>query len=64
MPGRSIREAIHLTRRLMELYEDGKNDLYMMFINLENRVPRKILWRCIKKKEVLDTSILGIVQLS
>ena len=64
MPGRSIREAIHLTRRLIELYEDGKNDLFMMFINPENRVPRKILWRCIKKKEVLDTSILGIVQLS
>jgi len=49
MPGRSTTEAIHLIRRLIEVYQDRKKDLHIMFIDLEkvdNRVPRKMLWEC------------------
>ena len=46
MPARSTTEAIHLIRRLMELYQNKKKNPYMMFIDLEkvyDKVPRKVL---------------------
>ena len=53
MPGRLTMEATHLIRRLMELYRDRKNDLHMVFIDLEKvygNVPCEVLWECLEKK--------------
>jgi len=38
MPGRSTTEAIHILRRMMEMYREKKRDLYMVFIDLEKRM--------------------------
>jgi len=54
IPGRSTTEAIHLIRRLIELYRDRKNDLCMVFIDLEktyDRISHEVLWKCLEKKE-------------
>lgn len=52
MPGRSTMKSISCVRQLIE----KKNNLAMIFINLENaydRVFREVLWRVLKKKGFL-----------
>ena len=63
MPGRSPIEAIHLIRRLIEVYRDRKKDPRIVFIDLKkayDRVPREVLWKCLKKKGVSVSYIRAI----
>ena len=55
MPGRSIIEAIHVLRRLMEKYRERKKDLHMVFIDLKkayDNIPRSIMWDSLKARGI------------
>ncbi|XP_016558129.2 uncharacterized protein LOC107857849 [Capsicum annuum] len=61
--GRLTTEAIYLMRRLVEQFWERKKNLHMVFINLEkayDRVPKEILWRCLKDGRVLVAYVRSI----
>nr|GEX85362.1 retrovirus-related Pol polyprotein LINE-1 [Tanacetum cinerariifolium] len=53
MPGRSLVEAIHLIRSLIEKYRERLRDLHMTFLDLEkayDSVPRELIWKTLVDK--------------
>lgn len=55
MSRRSTIEAIYLLWRVIEWYHMNQQDLYLIFIELENTydtVPREILWQIMKNKSM------------
>ena len=55
MPGRSTIEAIFLIRRVMEWFREQKNDLYMIFIDLEktyDKIPKNVMGWSLDKHKV------------
>ena len=63
MLGRSIVEAIHLLRCLMEKYGETYKDLHLVFINLEktyNRVPSDVMMWVWRRKEFLQSILIQL----
>ena len=63
MSGRSTTEAIHVLKRLMEKYRERKNDLHMVFIDLEkayDSIPRDIAWDSLKARGMSQCYIEAI----
>jgi Reverse transcriptase (RNA-dependent DNA polymerase) len=55
MPERSTMKTIFLIRQLMKRYREQKNDLHMIFIDLEktyDKIPKNIMWWALKRKLV------------
>ena len=60
MPRRSTTEVIHVLRRLMEKYRERREDLHMVFIDLEkayDSIPRCIIWESLEAKGVSRSHI-------
>ncbi|PKA63965.1 hypothetical protein AXF42_Ash004977 [Apostasia shenzhenica] len=55
MPGKSTIEVIHLLRSLIEKFKERKENLHLIFIDLEkayDKILREVFWRVLEKKGI------------
>uniref|UniRef100_A0A914WJ69 Reverse transcriptase domain-containing protein n=1 Tax=Plectus sambesii TaxID=2011161 RepID=A0A914WJ69_9BILA len=60
MPGRSTTDAIFALRILTEKFREKKQQLHLTFLDMEkayDRVPRKLIWWALRKKNVPEAYI-------
>ena len=64
MPERSTMEVIFLIRQVIERYREKKNDIHMVFIDLEkanDKIPRNFMWWALDKHKV-PTKYVGLIK--
>ena len=64
MPGRGTTDAIFVLRQLIEKYNEGAKELYMIFVDLEkafDRVPRSLIEWALRRKGVPETLVAAIM---
>ena len=64
MPGRSTTEAIFLIRQVMERFREQKNDIHLVFIDLEkayDKIPKNVIWWSLDKHKVPSKYVTLIV---
>ncbi|XP_071713050.1 uncharacterized protein [Rutidosis leptorrhynchoides] len=64
--GRSLMEAIHIIRSLMEKYREKQKSLHMAFLDLEKAydcVPRKLIWKTLNARGIPSRYIKAIIDM-
>ena len=64
MPGRETADAVFLLRRLTEKFRSKEKKLFYVFVGQEkvfDWVPQKVIWFALKKKNVSEYLVHGII---
>ena len=65
-PGRGTTGAVFIVRQIQEKYLEMRNELFMVFIDLEkafDRVPRKVIEYALRKKGVTECMVRAIMRM-